>query len=110
MKAKILAVTTTCNDEAKLTELAHQLLEQHCAACCQIEGPITSHYRWNGKIESASEYRCLIKTTSTNYAEVEQTILQMHPYDQPQITAIELSQVETGFADWVREECRCDAT
>lgn len=105
MDSDIIQVTTTCDDRAKLDELARHLVQKQFAACCQIEGPITSHYRWQGNVESAIEYRCLIKTIAGRFGEVERTILSLHPYDQPQITAVKASNVESGFAAWVRTEC-----
>ena len=37
------------------------------AACVQVSGPITSTYRWQGKVETSQEWLCTIKTRQSHY-------------------------------------------
>ncbi|MCL4166251.1 UNVERIFIED_CONTAM: hypothetical protein GTU68_026008 [Idotea baltica] len=97
-----LQISTTCDDRDVIEQISNHLVERSLAACCQIEGPITSVYRWQNKVETATEFRCLIKTTTARYPDVAAAILQLHSYEQPQITAIAISNIDGGYADWVR--------
>lgn len=99
----MIQITTTGDDRAELESIAKHLVEHGLAACCQIEGPITSIYRWAGKLETSDEYRCIVKSTRERYPQIEAAILSLHHYDQPQIVATDLAFVEQGYARWIRE-------
>lgn len=96
-----LVVTTTADDQQLLIGIAHQLLQRRWAGCCQIVGPITSLYHWNQQIEQASEWICLIKTTTEQYPRVEQLILELHTYETPEIIATPIVQGSAGYLNWL---------
>ena len=91
--------------EAKLASaIATHLLERGQVACCQTLGPVTSQYRWKGKIEAATEYLMLLKTQRQQLVAVESAILQMHPYDVPEIVVTTISEGHAPYLDWLRQE------
>ena len=100
---KMSLVTTTSDDRAELEKIAADLVERKLAACCQISGPISSWYTWNGQLESTQEWVCSIKTLESLFTEVEKTIAQIHHYDQPQIVAVEIGAASKGSEQWMRE-------
>ncbi len=57
-----IQIITTTDSKAAAERIARELVEQRLAACVQIGGPITSVYRWQGKMETAEEWTCTIKT------------------------------------------------
>ncbi|HEY5311203.1 MAG TPA: divalent-cation tolerance protein CutA, partial [Pirellulales bacterium] len=66
VKQFIQVVTTVANaDEAQ--RLARQLVERRLAACVQVTGPVTSTYWWQGAIETATEWRCTVKSRADLY-------------------------------------------
>ena len=75
-----IQVLTTVDHKADAEKMAKILVEKHLAACVQILGPLTSFYRWQGKLDSAQEYLCLIKSRDDLFAELEATIKSIHPY------------------------------
>ena len=99
----MIQVITTSDDRAELESIAKHLVEAGLAACCQIEGPITSVYRWEGNVETATEFRLIAKSTHEKYAQIETAILNQHHYAQPQIVAIDLAIVESGYEKWAKE-------
>ena len=60
-------------------------------------GPITSHYRWEGKIESATEWICTAKSTQRLFTAIETEIHAFHSYDEPQIVALPLVAGSAGY-------------
>jgi periplasmic divalent cation tolerance protein len=96
-----ILTTTEAKDDANA--IARTLVEERLAACVQVIGPITSTYRWNDEIETAEEWLCLIKTSSQRYAEVEERIRAVHPYDVPEILAIPVVAGNPGYLDWLQE-------
>jgi len=101
--ATYLIVHTTVDDRAKAEFLARTLLEARLAACIQIV-PIHSHYRWEGALESADEYRLEIKTRTDRYDALEALLLRHHPYDTPELLAIPVLTGSKGYLSWM-DEC-----
>lgn len=99
-------IVTTVETAADARRIATALLEQRLAACVQIVGPITSHYWWQGKIEQATEYQCLIKSRQALFAEVEQAIVAIHPYQTPEIVALPVVAGGSGYLTWLNAEMR----
>ncbi len=93
-----LVVLTTTETPQQAEQLAQLLVEAELAACVQILPPMTSIYRWQGKVEAATETLLLIKTTRDVYPALETTIQAHHPYQTPEIIAL---PVETGSADYL---------
>jgi periplasmic divalent cation tolerance protein len=97
-----IQVTTTTETKEDAERIALELVEARLAACVQIVGPIESIYRWKGRIETAGEWLCLIKSREENYGAIEQTICSLHPYETPEIVAVALTGGSRDYLDWLR--------
>jgi len=91
--------TTETKEEAE--KIAQYLVEQKLAACVQITGPITSIYRWKGKVEKAQEWLCLIKTREELYDKVETAIKKLHSYETPEIFAVPIIKGSSEYLSWL---------
>lgn len=100
----ILQVVTTIDSEARARAMAESLVREHSAACVQIDGPITSIYRWQGKLETAQEWRCTIKTTADRFEALERQIRALHSYEVPEIVATEVARTSAAYAEWLRQQ------
>ncbi len=96
-----LLVITTLPDETAGEMVAKRLIEGGFAACVNISAPVTSIYRWEGKIESGREVMLTIKTTAARYAAVEQVILVDHPYELPEVIAVPITAGSDGYLAWI---------
>ena len=94
---------TTLGSEQEADVLATALVQRRLAACAQTLGPIHSHYRWQGAIEEAREWQCLLKTKADLFPQVEAAILELHPYEEPEILAVPILAGSPGYLAWVRE-------
>lgn len=105
MKEYIQIVTSveTKNDSEAI---ADKLLSMHLAACIQIVGPVTSRYWWQGKIETASEYQCIIKSRRDLFNKIEKIITEIHPYDVPEILAFPVCEGNKPYLTWMDEELK----
>ncbi len=99
-----IQVTTTTEKKEDAERIARSLVETRLAACVQIVGPITSIYRWKGRIETACEWLCLIKSREENYEALEQAIRSRHPYETPEIIAVPVTAGSRDYLDWLRGE------
>ena len=98
-----IVVMTTCPDAAVAEDLARMLVEQNLAACVQINPGVKSIYMWEGSVQSESEHLLFIKTISTKYSELEKMIKGHHPYEVPEILAIETSHISDDYLDWMTD-------
>ncbi len=101
-----IQVSTTCEKKEDAEKIAQALVEKELAACVQVLGPILSIYRWQSKIERAEEWLCLAKTKSALYYRVERAILEMHPYDTPEIIALPITAGSAKYLKWLESAVR----
>lgn len=95
---------TNCPDEAAADRIALALVEQGLAACVNRLTPVSSIYRWQGNVERTVEVPLLIKTNRDRYAEVEQAIRHLHPYDIPEIIALPIVAGHAAYLRWIESE------
>ncbi len=100
----LLAWTTVATPE-DATRLAGGAVESGLAACVQVDGPVTSHYRWQGKLESAPEYRLLFKLLPERAAALEEWVRTRHPYETPEWVVVRAEQVSEKYLSWARGAC-----
>lgn len=96
----LIGLTTLPTREAALT-LGNNLIEANLAFCVQIDSPITSIYKWEGTIETSTEYRLVIKFLSKNAEAVEAYIHKTHPYKVPQWLVIPVTHAGALYKKWV---------
>src|SRR5438067_9175188 len=104
MRIEAIQVVTTTSEKKDAETLAQAVLDNRLGACVQISGPIESRYWWNGRIETASEWMVTIKTRHDLYKQLEKMLLELHPYDQPEILATPASEVSAGYLKWLTEQ------
>jgi periplasmic divalent cation tolerance protein len=80
--------------------IARDLVEKRLAACVQALS-MSSTYRWEGEIESASEFLLLIKTRAGLVSAIEAAVIALHPYDVPEIIAVPTEAVFGPYRDWL---------
>ena len=101
--ARCLQVVTTIDTKEHGDAIGKKLLEKRLAACVQIEGPISSSYWWKGEMETAKEWRCIIKTPVEKYNEVERTIRSNHPYEEPEIIGLAITAGSSTYLEWIED-------
>lgn len=101
-----IQVATTVATEEDAGAIAGLLVEKRLAACVQVLGPMTSHYRWQGKIETAGEYLCLAKSRATLYPEIEAAIKSIHPYEVAEIIAMPIIAGSKQYLAWLGAEVK----
>ena len=99
-----IQVTTTTEKKEDAERIARSLVETRLAACVQIVGPIESIYRWKGRIETAGEWLCLIKSRREKYGVLEEAIRSLHPYEVPEVVAVPITDGSRDYLGWLRAE------
>jgi len=101
METYIQVITTTENKQ-DAEKIAGILVEKKLAGCVQIVGPVTSIYRWKGKIEEAREWQCVIKSRKGLFGEIEKVISSIHPYEVPEIIAVPIVTGNRAYLEWLK--------
>ena len=99
-----VVVLCTFPDIEQARQIGAALVETQVAACVSILPGVESIYRWEGKVERASEVLALIKTT--RYADLEAAIKELHPYDVPEILALPVATGAEAYLRWVAASCQ----
>ena len=102
--AEYIQVVTTTDSSDLAGRIAQSLLESRAAGCVQVLGPVQSKYWWEGKIEEAEEWVCMIKARSADYERIEALIRQAHSYDVPEILAFPVQQGSRRYLEWLEAE------
>lgn len=99
--ASIRLAVTSVAGRSQAQALATALVERRLAACVNIVGPIHSIYRWQGAIESASEFVLLIKTNTASLGLLEQAIGELHSYDTPEFLIFPVAGAAEAYTAWL---------
>jgi|SRR5689334_3148099 len=95
----VVLVTTASADEA--AEIARALVEERLAACANVVGPIRSLFRWEGKIDDATEHMLLIKARAADFALLERRVRALHSYEVPEVIALPLGAGSAPYLAWL---------
>jgi periplasmic divalent cation tolerance protein len=106
MNDSLIIVSTTVESKADAERIASILIERRLVACAQISSPLTSMYRWQGKIVTTEEFLLTLKTRKSLYETVAQVLHQEHPYQLPEVIGQEVERVDERYSGWVAEETR----
>ncbi len=104
--AEFIQVFITVNDEAKAKGIAATLLEKDLAACVQISGPVTSMYKWKGRVEEDQEWLMTVKSSGRLYEELEEQVKLIHDYEVPEIIAVPIERGSNDYLKWMKEELK----
>ncbi len=102
MTDKRIVLSTACS-RAEAEKLAGALLERRLAACVNIVGPMTSLYRWEGKVDRAEEFLLLIKTDADQFEAISAAIDELHSYDLPECVEVAISAGSDAYLQWLAE-------
>ncbi|MGE0869705.1 MAG: divalent-cation tolerance protein CutA [Kofleriaceae bacterium] len=99
-------VISTFPTADKAAEIARVLVDEQLAACVNVVPQIRSIYRWQGAVQDDVEALALIKTTDASVAALTQRLLELHPYDVPEVIALPISAATPAYGAWLRDSVK----
>lgn len=99
-------VSTTTDSEQSARDLAGKAVDAKLGACAQIVGPISSVYRWEGRIRTDTEWRVEVKTAADRVGALVDLVRANHGYDVPEIIATPIEGGSAEYLAWVTGETR----
>ena len=106
MPVSALICFCTCPDPATAERIAGTLVAERLAACVNVLPGLRSVYRWKGGVERAEEVLLLIKTQTRLLQRLQERLLQLHPYELPELVAVETDSGLPAYLRWIADETR----
>lgn len=106
MAEEMIIVFCSLPEEADAVRLAGILVEEKLAACVQVLAPMQSVFFWEGQVQVAAERLLLCKTLASHYSVLERRLLELHPYEVPEILALPVTAALASYRDWINDVLR----
>ncbi len=100
---KFLLLYTTHKNLEEAQQITDHLLRNSLIACVNFF-PVTSQYRWKGKIETSNEIVAILKTRIDNWESVKAYIGANHGYETPCVIRLAEVEANDSYASWIQEE------
>ncbi len=98
---EVMVVLSTFPGIESARQIGAALVEARLAACVNLCPGVESIYRWKGEVESAAEVLAVIKTTCAGFEALQTRLLELHPYEVPEIIALPAERALAAYAAWV---------
>lgn len=98
-------VLTTFESDQQAKPVIDEVLRCKLAACVQ-EISIKSHYAWKGELCHEDEVLVLLKTRKELYPDLEKKLLEIHPYETPEILFVNVEKGSAAYLAWIDEQTR----
>jgi periplasmic divalent cation tolerance protein len=105
MAEKILLALSTFPEAETARRISTQLVTEKFAACANILPAVESIYRWEGKIETASETLVFFKLSENRQAAFQEKLRSLHPYEVPEIVCFKINSGLPDYLSWVAQSC-----
>ena len=97
----VLLALCTFPDSEQARQIGTVLVEAQLAACVNLVPGVESVYRWQGKVETAAETLAIFKTTAAAFPAFGKMLTELHPYEVPEILALEPAQIAAPYRAWL---------
>ena len=106
MQVNALICFCTCPDADTAERIATALVDERLAACVNLLPGVRSVYRWQDQVEHADEVLLLLKTMPEHFDSLKARLLELHPYELPEVLAVETDHAHPDYLLWVAAQTR----
>ena len=100
----VRVVLTSAPTAEVAQELGSAVVGERLAACANVLPGVTSIYRWEGDVEREGEALVILKTTASAVEKLRDRIVELHPYDVPEVVVMRVEAGHEPYLAWVRAE------
>jgi periplasmic divalent cation tolerance protein len=102
MEGRIVVLCTVPTLETA-ERIAQAVVEHRLAACVSVVPGLVSIYRWKGALQRDEERLLIVKTRAERFEELRAAIVELHPYEVPEIVALPLVAGHAPYLAWLDE-------
>ena len=100
---ELIIIKTTIKNKVTKSDIINELIKNDYVSCINVIENVSSHYKWQGKVESEKENILFIKTMKRNEKLVYEVIKLMHDYEIPEIITLAINNLDTKYLSWANE-------
>lgn len=104
MSTDVRTILLTAPDADTAERLGRTLVEERLAACANVVPGLISVFRWEGEVQREAEVLVIVKTVDARVEEVRARVVDLHPYDVPEVLVLPVLDGHEPYLAWVREE------
>ncbi len=99
-----VAIYTTFENLNEARKVGRQLVKKKLTGCVNLIPNVNSIYRWEGKIEEATEIILWCKTQDFLIDKIQNIIQELHPYSLPAFVVYPIHSGSEEYLRWLSEE------
>ena len=100
---ELIIIKTTVKNKITKNNIINELIINNYVSCINVIENVSSHYKWQGNVESEKEDILFIKTMKRNEKLVYEVIRVIHDYETPEIITIAVNNVDSSYLNWANE-------
>ena len=100
---ELIIIKTTVKNKVTRENIINELIKNDYVSCINVIENVSSHYKWQGNVESESEDILFIKTMKRNEKLVYEVIRAIHDYETPEIITIAIKNIDSSYLNWANE-------
>jgi periplasmic divalent cation tolerance protein len=100
----VVTVLTTVPSAEVAEQIGEVLVTERLAACANVVPGVRSIFRWKGAVAHESEALVVLKTTTEALDDLLRRIVALHPYDVPEVIALDVRAGHVPYLSWVRDQ------
>ena len=100
---ELIIIKTTVNNKITKNNIINELIINDYVSCINVIEDVSSHYKWQGKVETEREDILFIKTMKRNEKLVYEVIRAIHDYETPEIVTIAVNNIDSSYLNWANE-------
>ena len=100
---ELIIIKTTVKNKASKNNIINELITNDYVSCINVIENVSSHYKWQGKVETEKEDILFIKTMKRNEKLVYEVIRAIHDYETPEIITITVNNIDSSYLNWANE-------
>ena len=100
---ELIIIKTTVKNKITKNNIINELIINNYVSCINVIENVSSHYKWQGTLESEKEDILFIKTMKRNVKLVYEVIRVIHDDEIPEIITIAVNNIDSSYLNWTNE-------
>lgn len=96
-----MLVFCTVPDEKAAKNISYALVKEGLCACVNQVPGVTSYYIYEDEFCEDNELLLMIKTSPSHFKTLQERLMELHPYDVPEIIGVRISEISPAYQKWL---------